>query len=71
MNTQTAISTPRPLPRAVVLSALLLTETSSVTRPVVARDLAPEDLNLRATQITDVLNEILEQRGYAHGGLNE
>ena len=38
---------------------------------VISRLVAPEELNLRATQITGVLKEILEQRGFPHGGLNE
>jgi hypothetical protein len=72
MNTQTVIQTPQALPPLmIVLNPLLLTETSSVTRPVDSGDLAPEELNVRATQITGVLKEILEQRGYPHGGLNE
>jgi len=28
-------------------------------------------LKLRATQVTVVLREILEQKGYLHGGINE
>ncbi len=72
MNTQTVIQAPQALPLlAVVLNPLLLPETSSVTLTADSGDLAPEELNLRATQITGVLKEILEQRGYPHGGLNE
>jgi hypothetical protein len=72
MNTQSVIQTKNALPPpAVVLNRLLLTETSSVTRPADSDDLAPDELDLRATQITGVLKEILEQRGYSHGGLNE
>ena len=72
MKTQTFIPTPSSLPpAAVVLSPLLLTEKSSVTRPVDPGGVAPEMLKLRATQVTVVLREILEQKGYLHGGINE
>ncbi len=72
MKTQTFIPTPSSLPPvAVVLSPLLLTETSSVTRPADPGGVAPEMLKLRATQVTGVLREILEYRGYLHGGINE
>jgi len=71
MKTQTVIPSPSSLPpAAVVLGPLLLTETSAVTRPA-SSEVAPEMLNLRATQVTVVLQEILEQRGYLHGGINE
>jgi len=71
MNTQTIISTPYALPPAIVLSPLLLTETSSATSPVDSGDLALEQLNLRATQVTLVLKDILEYKGYLHGGIND
>jgi len=50
---------------------LLLTEKSSVTRPADPGGVAPEMLKLRATEVTVVLREILEQKGYLHGGINE
>jgi hypothetical protein len=72
MNTRTVIPTTQPLPPpAVLLSPLLLTETSSIMRPVDPGDFAPEMLKLRATQVTVVLREILEQKGYPHGGIND
>ena len=72
MKTQTSIPRPPSLPpAAVVLSPSLLTETSSVTRPADPDGVAPEMLKLHATQVTGVLREILEQKGYSHGGLNE
>jgi hypothetical protein len=72
MNTQTVVPTPRALPSpVVVLGPLLLTKTSSVTRLADSGDVAPERLKLAATQVTVVLKEILEQRGYRHSGINE
>lgn len=72
MNTPTVIPTPRALPpQAIVLSPLLLTETSSVARLVDPGDVAPEMLKRRATQVTAVLKEILAEKGYLHGGIND
>ena len=72
MNTQIVIKTPQTLPPlTIVLNPLLLTETCSVTRPADPGDFAPEMLNLRATQVTVVLKEILEYKGYLHGGIND
>ena len=72
MNTQTVVLRSPPLPpSAVVLIPLLLTETSSGTRPADPGDVAPELLKLRPTQVTVVLREILEYRGYPHGGIND
>ena len=71
MNTQTVIPTPKALPPVVILSPLLLTETNSVARMADLTDVAPEMLNVRATQVTAVLAEILEQKGYLHGGIND
>ena len=72
MNTQTVILRPPSLsPAAVVLIPSLLTETSSVMRPADPGDVAPELLKLRPSQATVALREILEQRGYPHGGINE
>ena len=34
-------------------------------------DIAPGTLTLRATQVTVVLREILEDKGYPHGGIND
>ena len=72
MNTQTVILRPPSLsPATVVLIPSLLTETSSVTRPADPGDVAPEQLKLRPSQAAVALSEILEQRGYLHGGINE
>ena len=72
MNIQTVIPRPQALlPPVVVLRHLLLTETSSATPPADPDDITPELLTLRATQVTVVLRDILEQRGYLHGGIND
>jgi hypothetical protein len=72
MSTQTVIQMPQALPPlAIVLSPLLLTETCSATRSADPGDFAPEMLKLRATQVTMVLKEILEFKGYLHGGIND
>ena len=68
MNTQTMIL-PRPA-LAVVLSPLLLTETCSPCLPDPG-DLTPEMQKRRITHITVVLRDILEQKGYHHGGIND
>ena len=65
---------PETLPMAALLPSmnrLLLTQTSLITRSSDSGDLAPEMLAVRATQITVVLSEILEWKGYSHGGINE
>jgi hypothetical protein len=49
----------------------LLTQTTSVTSPADADPFAPEMLTVRATQITVVLRELLEEKGYRHTGINE
>jgi hypothetical protein len=72
MNTQTVISTRHALPPpAVVLNPALPTETSSVMPTTNSGDIAPGTLTLRATQVTVVLREILEDKGYLHGGIND
>ena len=72
MNTQTILSTPQALPvPAVVLSPSLLTETCSHPCLPDPGDVAPEMLKLRVTHVTVVLREILEQKGYRHGGIND
>ncbi len=70
--TPAAISSPQPLPPPVVLlNRLLLTETCSVTRVPPESSLAPDLLTIRATQVSVLLQDILEEKGYRHGGLNE
>jgi hypothetical protein len=71
MYPQAVIPTPGLLLPAVVLRSLLLTETSSVMRLADTGDVMPKMLKLPATQITVVLREIPEQRGYSHSGINE
>jgi hypothetical protein len=74
MNTRTTTFSAQPLPMSALLPSmtrLLLTQTSSVTRPTDPGNLVPEMLTVRATHITVVLHEVLEQRGYFHGGIND
>jgi hypothetical protein len=49
----------------------LLTRTNSFIRPTDPGNLAPERLTVRATHITVVLSEILQEKGYRHGGIND
>lgn len=70
MKTQSTISTRQHLlPPALMVKQLLLTERTKVTtvRPAIT----PEQIQLQATTITVVLQRILHQPGYRHGGLNE
>jgi hypothetical protein len=63
-----------PPPMAALLPSmnrLLLAQTSPVTGSTDSSGFAPEMLTVRATQITVVLGEILEWKGYSHGGINE
>ena len=72
MQTQSAIPSPQQsAPPLVVLKRLLLTETGSAASLTASSNLAPEMLTVRATHVTRVLSEILEQRGYPHGGIND
>ena len=68
MDTPIVITTP---PLAVVLSPLLLTENCSGACLPDPGNVTPEMLKLRVTQVTVVLREILEQKGFHHGGINE
>ena len=75
MNTRTITLSPQPLPMPVLLPSmtrLLLAQTNA--NPLLADDLdilSPEMLTLRATQITVLLHDMLAEKGYHHGGLNE
>ena len=72
MQTMTFTPSPRPLPPPVVLfNRLLLSQTSSVTLLSDPGTLAPAMLAVRATQMTVVLRQILDDKGYFHGGINE
>ena len=53
------------------MTPLLLMQTNPVSRPADPGNLAPEMLTVRATHISVVLNEILEGKGYSHGGIND
>ena len=72
MQTQILSPSARLLPPpAVLLYPLLQPPTSSATTPNDSSNAAPEKLPVRATQITVVLSQILDYKGYYHGGLNE
>jgi hypothetical protein len=58
-------------PPIAFLPRLLLNQTSSVTIPLPSLSFAPEVVAIRATKVTAVLADILAQKGYYHGGLNE
>jgi hypothetical protein len=65
MNSKISIPTPaRPKP-----TRLLLPQFCPVSVPVPGLD--SHLLALRATAVTILLADILAQRGYYHGGLNE
>ena len=66
---------PEPTPMAALLPSmnrLLAAQTSPVTGSTdESSSITPEVLTVRATHITVVLGEMLEWKGYSHGGLNE
>ncbi len=71
MLTQTAIPSLQPPPPLVLLNRSLLTETCSVTRSSPRDNLAPDILTIRATKISVLLQDMLNQKGYRHGGIND
>ena len=70
-TTQTVVPSRLLTPPVILSDRLLQTQSGSVTREADPGNLAPEKLKLRATKVTVVLREILEQPGYRHGGINE
>jgi len=70
MNPQTNIVAHQRLFPPLV-DHLLLSQTSTPTKPVDPFNFDPDSLSLRATTISVVLKEILEQRGHIHGGIND
>ena len=70
MNTQTVIVAHQGLLPPLV-DHLLLSQTSTNTKPAEPRDFDSGALTFRATTISVVLKEILEERGYIHGGIND
>jgi len=70
MNTQTVIVAPQDLfaPR---VDHLLLPQTNTATKPDDPWNFGPDSLTVRATTVSVVLKEILEQRGHIHGGIND
>lgn len=71
MQTQTVIPSPQAPPPLVVLNRLLLTETGSVTRSSPWDNLEPDRLTIRATKISVLLQDMLNEKGYRHGGIND
>jgi len=73
MQTKSVIQTKAQLPPLLLTSMtrLLLTQTSIVTRPNDPDNLAPEMLTFRATRVTAVLREMLDEKGYPHLGIND
>jgi hypothetical protein len=70
MNTQTVIVAHQHLLTPLV-DHLLLAQTGTATKPFDPWNMGPELLGFRATTVTVVLKEILEQKGYPHGGIND
>ena len=58
----------RPPP---LVDHLLLAQTSKATKPADPWNLGPESFTVRSTTVSVVLKEILEQKYYLHGGINE
>jgi hypothetical protein len=48
-----------------------LSQTSTATKPGDPWDFDPESFTFRATTVTVVLKEILEQRDHIYGGIND
>ena len=72
MQTQSVKLSSQTMPRPVLsLNRLLLTETCSVTRSTLANNLDPDLLTIRATKVSVLLQDILAEKGYRHGGIND
>jgi len=72
MQTESVIQSPQILPPPVVLlKRLLLTETCSAASLTTWSNLAPDLLTIRATKVSALLEDLLAQTGYRHGGINE
>jgi len=70
MKTQTVILASQDLLEPPV-GHLQLSQTSTATKPGDPWDFDPESFPLRAPTVTVVHEEILEQRGHPHGGIND
>jgi len=73
MKTRTTNKSPRHSPPLLGPSVthFLLTQTTAVTSPADNDAFAPEMLTVRATQITVLLRELLEEKGCRHTGIND
>lgn len=72
MNTQTAVTPPPQLATpAGLFQQRLLTQTCSIIRPIPAPALAQAPYTLHAIVASTLPEDILDQTGYCHDGLNE
>lgn len=72
MNVQTTFPPVRTLLHPPNLPQIrFLTERSETIETLTCGNVDAEQISLRATQITSVLEEILARPGYTHGGLND
>lgn len=72
MKTHTVTASQQPTPPSVIhLRRPLPAQTSSHTSQIPSSDLAPELITIRATKTTAILEGILAQTGFRHGGINE
>ena len=74
MKTRSTSNSPRHSPQPLLgpsVTHFLLTQTPAVTSPADRDPFAPEMLTVRATQITVLLRELLEEKGYHHTGIND
>ena len=70
MNTKTVGVAHRQLP-APEVGHLLRPQTSTATKPANPWDLGPESVTVRAMTVSVVFEEIFEQKGHPHGGIND
>jgi hypothetical protein len=70
MKTQTVIVAPQHLLTSWV-GQLLLPQTGTATKPADPWNFGPESFTVRATTVSVVLKEILEQKGHLHRGIND
>ena len=70
MKTQTVMVAHQHLLRPLV-GHLVLPQASTATKPADPWDFGPESFTVRATTVSVVLKEILEEKGHPHGGIND
>ena len=69
MNTQTNLQGQQN-PTASVIALLLPPNSRSLDAPE-SSDVVMEQIQARATTVTETLKAILKQQGYRHGGIND